>query len=438
LNVRYGTEEKVGMSNALNRRIVITGMAAFSPLGLDLDAYWQSLTDAKSGIRPITSIDVSTLAVRFGGELPGFDAKKFFKKDERKSLKMMARTVQMGVGCAKLAFQNSGAARGSIDPTRFGIEFGSSLIPTELDDLAPAAVMCADSAAGNVNLGKWGTDGITQVPPLWMLKYLPNMVACHVSIMLDAQGPNNSVTESDAAALLALGEAARIIRRGQADFMLTGAADSKINPLSLVRQNLFAPLSRRNDAPAEACRPFDRDRDGWVVAEGAGMIVVEELEHARRRGARIEAEVIGFGSAFDRGRTGAGIARAVRAALDQAGIESRQLDHINAHGMSTVDGDAWEARGLREALGDNSGVTTFAPKSFFGSMSAAGSAVELIASVLALRNGTLPGTLNYATADPACPVTVCREPRPVAQPYALKIALTERGQAAAVVIRRWE
>jgi 3-oxoacyl-[acyl-carrier-protein] synthase II len=220
--------------------------------------------------------------------------------------------------------------------------------------------------------------------------------------------------------------------------MLTGAADSKINPLSLVRQNLFAPLSHRNDAPAEACRPFDRDRDGWVVAEGAGMFVVEELEHARRRGARIEAEVIGFGSAFDRGRTGAGIARAVRAALDQAGIDSRQLDHINAHGMSTVDGDAWEARGLREALGDDAGVTTFAPKSYFGSMSAAGSAVELIASVLALRNGILPGTLNYATADPACQVTVCRDARPVAQPYALKIALTERGQAAAIVIRRWE
>ena len=190
-------------------------------------------TEGKSGIRPISSIDVSTLAVRFGGELPGFDAKKFFEKDERKSLKMM-RTVQMGVGCAKLAFQTSGANRGSIDPTRFGVEFGSSLDPDRARHLAPAAVMCTDAAAGNVNLAKWGTDGITQVPPLWMLKYLPNMVACHVSIMLDAQGPNNSITESDAAALLALGEAARIIRRGQADFMLTGAADSKINPLSLV------------------------------------------------------------------------------------------------------------------------------------------------------------------------------------------------------------
>jgi 3-oxoacyl-[acyl-carrier-protein] synthase II len=426
------------MSASHDRRVVITGMAAFSPLGFDLDGFWQALVSGSSGVRTITSMDVSALPTRFGGELPAFDAKKFFEKDERKSLKMMARTVQMGVGCAKLAFQNSRAIRGAIDPTRFGIEFGSSLIPTELDDLAPAAVMCADPAHDGVNLAKWGTDGITQVPPLWMLKYLPNMVACHVSIMLDAQGPNNSITESDAAGLLALGEAVRIIRRGQADFMLTGAADSKINPLSLVRQNLFAPLSRRNDAPEQACRPFDRDRDGWVVSEGGGMMVVEELDHARKRGAQIAAEIVGFGSAFDRGRTGAGIARAIRFALEQARLEPRDIDHVNAHGMSTIDGDAWEARGLCEVFGEHSAVTTFAPKSYFGSMSAAASSVELIASVLALRHGTLPATLNYSTADPACAVSVAREARGIARPHALKLSLTERGQVAAAVIRRWD
>jgi 3-oxoacyl-[acyl-carrier-protein] synthase II len=413
-------------------------MAAFSPLGFDLDAFWQSLITGQSGIRPITSIDVSALPVRFGGELPGFDAKKFFDKDERKSLKMMARTVQMGVGCAKLAFQDAGANSENLDPTRFGIEFGSSLIPTELDDLAPAAVLCATPGSGEVNLAKWGAEGIRQVPPLWMLKYLPNMVACHVSIMLNAQGPNNSITESDAAGLLALGEAFRIIRRDQADFMLTGAADSKINPLSLVRQNLFAPLSRRNDSPAAASRPFDRDRDGWVLGEGAGMIAIEELEHARHRGARIVAEIVGFGSAFDRGRTGAGLARAVRAALAQAGIEPSEVDHVNAHGLSTPQGDAWEARGLREIFESVPSVTVFAPKSYFGCLSAASSTTELIASILALRHGTLPGTLNYANRDSACPVSVTPTPRPVARPYAVKVSLTECGQAAASVIRRWE
>jgi 3-oxoacyl-[acyl-carrier-protein] synthase II len=344
----------------------------------------------------------------------------------------------MGVACAKQAFQDAGANKGNLDPTRFGIEFGSSLIPTELDDLAPAAVVCAGSDRATVNLANWGAEGIGQVPPLWMLKYLPNMVACHVSIMLDAQGPNNSITESDTAGLLALGEACRIIGRGQADFMLTGASDSKINPLSLVRQNLFAPLSRRNGAPAKACRPFDRDRDGWVIAEGAGMIAVEELEHARRRGARINAEIVGFGAAFDRGRTGAGLARAIRAALDRAGIEPSEVDHVNAHGLSTPAGDAWEARGLHEVFGEDADVSVFAPKSYFGCLSAASSSVELIASVLALKHGVLPGTLNYETADPECPVRVAATSRPIARPYAVKVALTECGQAAAAVLRRWE
>lgn len=416
-----------------HRRVVVTGFAAFCPVGLDHDSIWNSLAAGQSGIRPIQSIDVSSLPVRFGGELQGFDAKKYFDKDERKSLKMMARTVQIGVACAKQAFQNAGVAKGQLDSTRFGVEFGSSLIPTELDDLAAAAVTCAEPDRAAVNLTKWGTDGIAQVQPLWMLKYLPNMVACHVSIMLDAQGPNNSITESDAAGLLALGEAFRIIRRGQADFMLTGAADSKINPLSLVRQNLFSSLSQRNDAPAEACRPFDRDRDGWVIGEGAGMIAVEELEHARRRGASIVAEIVGFGCAFDRERTGTGIARAIGAALGSSA--PGDVDHVNANGLSTVAGDAWEARGIHRALGE---APVFAPKSYFGGLSAAAGPVELITSLLAMKRGLLPATLNYHNADPQCPVCVVGEPRPLEKPLAIKLSMTDAGQVAAAAIRRWE
>jgi 3-oxoacyl-[acyl-carrier-protein] synthase II len=343
----------------------------------------------------------------------------------------------MGVACAKLAFADTGIDRAKLDSTRFGVELGSSLIPTELDDIAAAAALCAAGAAGDVDMARWGTEGVREIQPLWMLKYLPNMVACHVSIFLDAQGPNNSITETDAAGLLALGEAARILRRDGADFFLVGAADSKINALSLVRQCLFAPLSRRNDAPAEACRPFDKGRDGWVIGEGAGVLAVEDLDHARRRGAKIYAELVGFGAAFDRGRTGAGVARAVRAALGQAGVGPDVIDHVNAHGQGTVDGDAWEARGLAEVFG---GLNTpvFAAKSYFGGLSAAGSPVELIASLLALRHGTLPATLNYTDPDPACPVAVGREPRPVTTPYALKVALTDRGQCAAAVVRKWE
>jgi len=278
---------------------------------------------------------------------------------------------------------------------------------------------------------------LREVQPLWMLKYLPNMVACHTSIFLDAQGPNNSITESDVAGILALAEAARIIRRDAADFFLVGAGDSKINPLSLVRHCLFAPLSKRNDEPAKAVRPFDKGRDGWVIAEGAGALAVEDLDHARRRGARICAELVGFGSAYDRGRTGAGVARAIRAAFRQAGVGPGDIDHVNAYGVGTPDGDAWEARGLAEAFGPNA-VPVFAPKSYFGCLCAASSLVELIVSLMALRHGTVPATLNCDDLDPACPVTVIRDPRPVTKSYVLKISLTDMGQCAAVVVKKWE
>jgi 3-oxoacyl-[acyl-carrier-protein] synthase II len=273
-----------------------------------------------------------------------------------------------------------------------------------------------------------------------MLKYLPNMLACHVSILHDAQGPNNTVTENEAAGLLALGEAYRILCRDQADFFLVGGAESKINPLSLSRQCLFEALSRRNEAPEKACRPFDRGRDGLVLGEGAGVFVLEELAHARRRGARIYAELVGFGAAFDRDRSGEGLARAVRAALREAGIGPDEVDHVNAHGLGSRRGDAWEARGLCRVFGEYTPpVPVFAAKSYVGNLGAGGGTTELAASVLALQEGCLPATLNYEEPDPECPVAVAAgSPRPVSRPYAVKVSFTEMGQCAAVVLRRWD
>jgi 3-oxoacyl-[acyl-carrier-protein] synthase II len=415
---------------------VITGAGVVTAIGQDLPAFWQALASGTSGVAPIRSLDASTSPVRIAGEVTGFDPKKVLSKDERKSLKMMARSVQMGVVCAKLAFADAGVDRAQLDSARFGIEMGSSLIPTELDDLSGATHVSAD-ATGKVDLAKWGSTGIREVQPLWMLRYLPNMVACHTSIFLDAQGPNNTVTESDVAGVLAVGEAARILRRDAADFMLVGSSDSKINLLSLVRQMLFAPLSKRNDEPTKAVRPFEKNRDGYVIAEGASVLAVEDLAHAKRRDARIYAEVVGFGSAFDRGRTGAGLARAIGAAFRQAGIGPADVDHVNAFGLSTVVSDAWEARGLAEVFGPN-GVPVFAPKSYFGNMTSGGGLAELTASLLALRNGTVPATLNYDEPDPACPVAVNRDPRPVTKPYVLKVSLTDLGQCAAVVVKKWD
>jgi len=424
---------------APSRRVVISGIGIISPIGLNAAAYWRSLEEGRSGVRPIQTFDASGLPVRFAGEIPEFDAKEFVEKKDRRGLKVMARTIQLAVAGAQCALDDGKVDKSKLDPTRFGVEFGAGLIATELLDLADAAHISANCQPGRVDLEKWGEQGMPAIQPLWMLKYLPNMLACHVSILHDAQGPNNSVTESEVAGLLALGEAYRILVRDQADFFLVGGAESKLNPLSLVRQCLFEHLSHRNDAPEKACRPFDKGRDGLVVGEGAGVFVVEELEHARRRGARIYAEIVGFGAAFDPTLTGDGLARAVRAALDDAGIGPDEVDHINAHGLATPDSDAWEARCLQEVFGNCSPpVPVFAAKSYIGNLGAGGSTVELAASLLAMSNGRVPPTLNYEQPDPDCPITVLAgAPRPVTRPYVVKVSFTQMGQCGAAVVRQW-
>jgi 3-oxoacyl-[acyl-carrier-protein] synthase II len=421
------------------RRAVFTGIGILSPIGLDPQSYWDSLSAGRSGIRQVTLFDASALPVRIAGEIPDFDAKSYLDKKERKSLKMMARTIQFAVAAAQAALDDSAIDKAKLDRTRFGVEFGASLIASELAEIGPAA-QASVNGQGPVDMAKWGKEGMSTMPPLWMLKYLPNMLACHVAILHDAQGPNNSITESDVASLLAIGEAYRIIARDQADVFLTGSAESKVNPLSMSRLSLFEALSRENDAPEQACRPFDRRRTGSVIGEGGGVLVLEELEHARRRGAHIYAEVVGFAATFDPGRKGPGLARAIRAALTDAGIGPEDIDHINAHGLGSVDGDAWEARGIHEVFGNcRAPVPALAVKSYIGNIGAGGGSSELAASLLALRKGFVPRTLNYEEPDPACPLTVATGmSRPVIRPYVLKISLTQLGQCAALVCRRWE
>jgi 3-oxoacyl-[acyl-carrier-protein] synthase II len=421
-----------------SRRAVFTGMGVLSPLGLELATFWENLRQGHSGIRPIQSFETSGLPVRIAGTVLDFDAKRYVEKSQRKSLKVMARSIQLAVAAAQRALEDSRIDKRQVDPTRFGVEFGAGLIATELEELAAAAQLSANCQPGIVDLEKWGEEGLKAMPPLWMLKYLPNMLACHVSILHNAQGPNNTIIQDDVASLLAVGEAFRILRRDQADFFLVGGADSKINPLSLVRQCLFQPLSRRQGAPERVSRPFDRDRDGMVVGEGAGVFVLEEREHARRRGARVYAELVGFGAAFDRHRSGAGLARAIRVALAEAGVGPDDIDHINAQGFSTSVEDAWEARGLQEVFGNcRPPVPVFAAKSYFGHLGAGSGTTELAASLLALEHSQLPATLNDEHPDPACPVTVAAgAPRPVVRAHVLKVGFTGMGQCAALVIRK--
>jgi 3-oxoacyl-[acyl-carrier-protein] synthase II len=419
------------------RRVVITGLGLVTPIGQGRDSFWLSLERGHSGVRRIQAFDPSSLPTQFGGEVPGFDPKDYLDKKERKHLKMMVRSIQLAVAGAKLAVQDACIDKEQIDPARFGVEFGAAVIPSELGELAAAARASVNGRA-LVDLEKWGEVGIPLIPPTWMLNHVPNMMACHVSILHNAQGPNNTITQSDVASLLALGEAYRIIERDKADLILTGGADTKISPISFVRHCLFGKLSRRNDAPEKACRPFERSRDGQVLGEGAGILVIEELEHARRRGASIYAELVGFSTAFDRGCCGRGLARAIHGALAEAGIGVEDIDHVNAHGASTSEGDAWEARAINEVFGDRrSAATVFAPKSYFGDLGAGSGTTELAASLLALDRGGIPPTLNHEETDPACPVTVLRVAQPVTRPYVLKISLTEMGQCAVVVCKKW-
>jgi 3-oxoacyl-[acyl-carrier-protein] synthase II len=417
-----------------SRRVVLTGVGVITPLGFDGASFWEGLQHGRSGIRAIGAFDPAALPTRFGGEITEFDARSYLSKDGRKQMKVMARAIQFAVAAAQVAIDDGKVERSKLDPTRFGVEFGAGLLSSELQELATAAAASRSATPGRVDLRAWGEKGLPAITPLWMLKYLPNMLACHVSILHDAQGPNNTITEGDVASLLALGEAVRILRRDQADFFLAGGADSKINPLSMVRQCMFGHLSRRNDNPERACRPFDRNRDGQVIGEGAGVMVVEELDHARRRGATIYGEIVGFGSAFDRGVTGRGLARAMRTALAHAEIGPGDVDHVNAHGLGSPRLDAAEAAAIAEVFGPHA-VPVWAVKSSIGNLCAGGSTAELAASLLAMRHGVVLATRNYENADSGCPVAVTTRARPVAKPYFLKLGFTDMGQCAAVVVR---
>jgi 3-oxoacyl-[acyl-carrier-protein] synthase II len=423
---------------AAARRTVITGLGLLSPVGNDPDTFFAALKDRKSGVRRVTFCDPSALPCQIGGELPEFQPKKVItNKDYQKAFRMMARTVQMGLVASTVAFRDAGLEVGKLDPDRAGVEYGAGMVASELDDLGRAARVSLAEPDGPVSLAVWGEKGLKEVPPLWMLKYLPNMPSCHASITLDLRGPSNTHTQSDAASLLALGEAFRIIQRDAADVMVVGGTESKMNPLSQTRHNLFQQLSRRNDDPARAHRPFDRDRDGSVLGEAAGSVILEDLGHARERGARVYAELLTVAAGFDRARNGVVMGKVIRSALDRSGVRPDEVDHVNAQGLATERSDRWEARAIHDVFGPKTPV--WAVKGNIGASGAAAGAVELIGSVLALSRGELPPTLNCEHPDPECPVHVHADGvRPVAKPYAVKLNFTDKGQIGVAVLRRWE
>jgi 3-oxoacyl-[acyl-carrier-protein] synthase II len=423
------------------RRVVITGVGVFSPIGIGKEAFWDSLIHGRSGVERLSQFSSGKLPVHVAGEVKDFDPRTHIP--QRKSLKLMCRDIQLGVAAALMAVEDARLQPGQVDPTRLGVEYGAALMFTTPEELSSPVVACLDPE-GRFHFEWWARQGMREMFPLWLLKYLPNMPACHVAIFCDAQGPNNTITEREASGNLAVGEAYRVIARGDADVMISAATGSRVHPVGTVQACLIEELSTRNGDPTTVARPFEARRDGMVVGEGAGCLILEELQHACRRGAPIYAEIQGVGSACCARTDGTfqwdrALALAMSNALAHAGATPESVGHVNAHGVSTRLGDEQEARAIREIFGPRGdSVPVWAPKSYFGNLGAGTGAVELVASVLALKHGVLPATLNYESPDPKCPIRVLREPQPIAQPSFLNVNVTRIGQASCLLVGRHE
>ncbi|QDU03507.1 3-oxoacyl-[acyl-carrier-protein] synthase 2 [Gimesia chilikensis] len=423
------------MAGSNQTRVVISGIGVVSPIGIGIDSFWRNVCSGVSGIDRLQSIPIENLPSKLAAEVKDFNPDEHLYN--KKFIKVMSRDIQLGVSAASDAVKNAGIKRGTVDPERFGVSFGAGHIPTTPDELVEAVNRCA--ADDSFEVTRWGEDVLGQITPLWMLRQLPNMPACHISIEHNAQGPNNTITSQDSSALLALAEAMRWIKRGAVDCMVVGACTSNINPVDLSRKNLIDLLSRDED-PKRACRPFDRDRNGTILGEGAAAFVVENYDHAVRRGAEIYAEVIGLGAGCDGSsdeQNDTGLMRAVESAVRQAGIRPSELGHINAHGKSTKIDDQVEARAYHRLFGDDAmKIPITALKSYFGHFDAGSGAVELAASILSLRHGATPATLNYETPDPLCNLDIVHgEVRPLITPTTMSVSRTSFGQSAAAILR---
>jgi 3-oxoacyl-[acyl-carrier-protein] synthase II len=426
------------------RRVVITGLGIVTSLGDSPDRVWSALAEGKGTIRPLEAFRIAGLPTDAGAEIADFELKNYalpkIRKVLTKSRKYMARDIQLAVAAAQLAVQDAGLADGGVDPTRIGIDLGAGLISSELDEIAPAIVH-ATSNGTPFDYHTWGRESIRMIEPIWLLKYLPNMLACHISILIDCQGPSNTITEADASSNLAIAEAARVIARGRADVMITGGADSKIHPLSVVRMALLENMSRWKGDAAQACKPFDRRRDGWVPGEGAGILILEEEQHAKNRGAKIYGEFLGGGSGCDAMPSGgldpegSGTEVAIAAALEEAGLTPAEVGHVNAHGSATKVSDVAEARAFERVFSPR-GVPVTALKGYMGNLVSGAGAVELICSLIGVNRGRIPAVLNCDQPEPGIELDlVLASPRDARNPVFLSTNVTPHGQAAAVVVR---
>ena len=440
---------------SINHRVVITGLGVISPLGRELTPFWNNLANQTSGIGPLSSLPLDIIPCKFGGQASCFTGEisefgpleKNLQRAIKKNQKVMCREIEMGVAACQLALHHSGLADPQLrDPDRFGIVFGSDYIITRPEEFSDGIAACRNES-NEFQMPNWPQIGRPQVNPLWLLKYLPNMPASHVAIYNDLRGPSNSVTIREASSAASIVEAVSAIRRGAADVMIAGATGSRMEPLRALNFMSTEPMASNRENPAEMARPYDIDRDGNLVGEGAGALVLESLDRAVARGAKIWGEVIGgassavgdiTGAHSDRDHIRTAIKNVSRALLDQAtkaGVDlSSDQWHFHGCGKSDVQGDASEAAGIRDALGDLD-VPVTAAKSYFGNLGAGSGAVEIIASLLALENQQLFPVLNTKKVDPRCPIRVAKSSDPAGNAFA-HVAYSKQGQACGVFVSR--
>ena len=440
------------MSAGTGRRVVVTGMGVVCPLGLSLEDLWQGLVEGRSGVSGIESFPCAGTPLHHAAEARGFtgDIDNFGplegerKKAIRKGLKVMCRESQMAVAAAQRALYDSGNPAAHHPPERFGCVFGSDYMLSLPDDFTSSVARCR-GADGSFEFDRWAADGMPQLTPLWLLKYLPNMPASHIAIYNDLRGPSNSLTLREASGHLAVGEAVVTIQRGAADIMVVGATGTRVHPMKTVHalQSEQVALPDGSDQePTRWSRPFDRSRRGMVLGEGAAVLILEEASHAEARGARIYGEIVGHAARCATDANGVGLRRtahahAMRRALAMAEVSADGLGHVHAHGASTTVGDREEAAAMQDVLGAAAArVPTVAAKSHFGNLGGGSGLVECVASLLAVRQGELFPLLNHETPDPECPIRPARR-GDAAGGLFVSTAVTPQGQAGSLVIRSW-
>ena len=410
------------------RRVVVTGMGCVTPLGIDLGSTWAGALAGRSGVGPITRFDPAQHASRIAGQVPdGYDLGGLAPKEVRR----LDLFVAFGLAAAREALADARLDAARSDFERVGVAIGTGI--GGLATLAEQDRLLVEK-------------GPRRVSPFLIPMVIGNMASGYVSMRHGLRGPNLCHTSACATATHALGEAARMIERGDADAMLAGGSEAPVSELGVAGFASMKALSTRNDEPARASRPFDRDRDGFVIGEGAGVLVLESLEHARARGARIRAELAGYGATADAAHLtlpderGLGAQRCMRLALADAALAPGELDHLNAHATATPSGDPAEAAAIRAVFGEHADrLPVSATKSMTGHLLGAAGAVEAILCVRAIETGLVPPTINLENPDPACPLDhVANKAREVRVRSALSNSFGFGGTNAAVVLRAWE